>query len=83
MESLFFFNLGIDKKSHIIYYIDVRRKRPMKYRKEFKEQVIKTRLYSLMSFDYEIADAYHISVATLKRWMKEFWAERNKEAEGI
>ena len=55
----------------------------MKYRKEFKEQVIKTRLYSLMSFDYEIADAYHISVATLKRWMKEFWAERNSEAEGI
>lgn len=53
----------------------------MKYRKEFKDQVIKTRLYSLMSFDYEIADAYHISVATLKRWMKEFWAERNRGAE--
>ena len=53
----------------------------MKYRKEFKEQVIKTRLYSLMAFDKEIAEGYNISVATLKRWMKEFWAEQNKMAE--
>ena len=55
----------------------------MKYRKEFKEEVLIRRFCSYYYTDSEIAEMYNISVATLKRWIKEYWAERNREAEGI
>ena len=60
----------------------------MKYRKEFKQDVIKTYLINPYLTSKEIAEGYNISVATLKRWVKEFyeiqrkfWDEQFKMAE--
>lgn len=44
----------------------------MKYRKEFKEQVLKTWYCSPLLYLDEIAYGYNISVSTLKRWIREF-----------
>lgn len=50
----------------------------MKYRKEFKQDVIKTYLINPYLTSKEIAESYNISVATLKRWVKEFYEIQRK-----